>query len=412
MDIAFKKHLFMQFDKKKKNDSLIIIGDLNYPSGNALSNRAHLYSKSLKENGVFPFIINTHSSHETKQCVNSSGRYEGIPFYYCQKTVEYEKNFLIRNLKKIKGIFYSFYMINRLRKKNNITVLYYSIPFFYEFIYFLFLKFYNIPIAKECNEAPLFIIKEKKNQKLYTFILKQVELRMYDRIIVISDFLNKYYSRFFNQSQILEIPILVDMDRFRSSSNRNCNQSKEKIITYIGSMVANKDGLNNLIEAVCYTKKRFNNFKLQLVGTANENDLQKLKNKVSALNLNDTIIFLGLKKGSEIPGILSNSDLLVLARPDNKQSRAGFPTKLGEYLASQKPVVITITGEIAKYLEDEKNAYLVEPDQIENFGEKIIYALNDKNASLIAVKGYEVANNNFNYHLFGKKIGDFLFQSN
>jgi glycosyltransferase involved in cell wall biosynthesis len=199
------------------------------------------------------------------------------------------------------------------------------------------------------------------------------------------------------------------MDRFRSSS-KSCQQGREKIITYIGSMVANKDGLNNLIEAISYAKKHINNFKLQLVGTANENDLQKLKDKVSSLNLTDTVIFLGLKKSSEIPEILSNSDLLVLARPDTNQSKAGFPTKLGEYLASRKPVVITITGEIPKYLDDKKNAYLVEPDRIENFAKKIIYALNDKNASLIGAEGYEVANNNFNYHLFGKKLGDFLFQ--
>ena len=394
-----------------KNDALVIIGDLGYPSGNALSNRAHLYSKGLKETGVFPFIINTHSSHKTKQNFGSFGKHEGIPFYYSQKTVQYEKKFFTRNLKKIKGIFHTFYVIKRLRKNNCITVLYYSIPFFYEFIYFLFLKFYRIPIAKECNEAPLFIIKEKRNKKLYTFILKHIELRMYDRIIVISDFLNQYYSRFLHQNKILQIPILVDMDRFRSSS-KNCQQGKKKIITYIGSMIANKDGLNNLIEAISYANKHINNFKLQLVGTANENDLQKLKDKVSSLNLTDTIIFLGLKKSSEIPEILSNSDLLVLARPDTNQSKAGFPTKLGEYLASSKPVIITTTGEISKYLHDNKSAYLVEPDKNQDFANKIIYALNDKNASLIGAKGYEVANNNFNYHLFGKKLGDFLFQSN
>ncbi len=401
----------MRLDKKTRNEALVIIGDLAYPSGNALSNRAHLYSKGLKETGVFPFIINTHSSHKTKQNFRSFDRYEGIPFLYSQKTVQYETKFLTRNLKKIKGIFHTLYVIKRLKKNNRISVLYYSIPFVYEFIYFLFLKCYGIPIIKECNEAPLFIIKAKRNKKIHTFILKNIELRMYDRIIVISDFLNQYYSRFLYPNKILQIPILVDMDRFKSCSNKNCQQRNEKIITYIGSMVGNKDGLDNLIEAFSFIRRRISNFKLQLVGTANENDLQKLKDKVSLLNLTDTVIFLGLKKSSEIPEILSNSDLLVLARPDTNQSKAGFPTKLGEYLASRKPVVITITGEIPKYLEDKKNAYLVKPGEIENFANKIIYALNDKNASSIGAEGYEVANNNFNYHLFAKKLGDFLFES-
>ena len=95
---------------------------------------------------------------------------------------------------------------------------------------------------------------------------------------------------------------------------------------------------------------------------------------------------------------------MVLARPNNSQAKAGFPTKLGEYLASSKPVVITKTGEIPKYLVDKQSAYLAEPDDVGDFAARVIFALEDVNAEKIGATGYEVANRNFNYKLYGKEL--------
>jgi glycosyltransferase involved in cell wall biosynthesis len=134
----------------------------------------------------------------------------------------------------------------------------------------------------------------------------------------------------------------------------------------------------------------------------------QLKNKIETFGLNDIISFLGSKNPDEIPAILSNSDLLVLARPNNSQAKAGFPTKLGEYLASRKPIVITKTGEIPKYLIDNRSAYLATADDINNFADKVIFALNDENAEMIGKNGYEVADKYFNYHLYGNEILDLI----
>ncbi|MEO7835038.1 MAG: glycosyltransferase family 4 protein, partial [Ginsengibacter sp.] len=118
----------------------------------------------------------------------------------------------------------------------------------------------------------------------------------------------------------------------------------------------------------------------------------------------DIISFLGRKTAKEIPKILCDSDILVLARPDNNQAKAGFPTKLGEYLASGKPVVITDTGEVSRYLSNNISAYLARPDDVKDFAEKILFALSDQNASKIGRKGFEIAKENFNYQLYGNQI--------
>jgi glycosyltransferase involved in cell wall biosynthesis len=48
----------------------------------------------------------------------------------------------------------------------------------------------------------------------------------------------------------------------------------------------------------------------------------------------------------QIPAILQHASLLVLPRPESKQAQGGFPTKLGEYLATGNPVCSTRVGEI------------------------------------------------------------------
>ena len=106
-----------------------------------------------------------------------------------------------------------------------------------------------------------------------------------------------------------------------------------------------------------------------------------------------------------MPQTLTNAAVLALARPDSQQARNGFPTKLGEYLLSGNPVVVTKTGDIPLFLEDRVSAYLVEPDDIEGFARKLTMALKDKDAAMrIGRAGYEVAMKNFNYQIEADKI--------
>jgi glycosyltransferase involved in cell wall biosynthesis len=382
-------------------DALIVIGRLSYPSATAPSNRVHLYCKALKNEKGFPFVINLHSTFIDQQPFNYLGRHEGIPFYYAQKTIMHEKRFLIRNIKKIKGFINTFIVLKKLKKNHDFKVLFYATEIIDEFFLFIFLKIIRVSIVRDCSEIPKFIMHEKKSKQFHHTFLR-LKLKMYDRLIVISDFLNSFYSEIFPKNNIFQIPILVDMKRF--SKKPEIINHKKNIITYVGFMGGNKDGLENLINSMVSINEQNKNVLLQLVGSAPKEDMCRLRNKVEGLNLSNSIAFLGRRSADEIPSLLFNSDLLVLARPNNNQARAGFPTKLGEYLASGKPIVITKTGEIPKYLKDNVSAYLAEPDDISHFVEKVLFALSDSHAAEIGRNGLEIANSNFNYQLYGKEI--------
>lgn len=381
--------------------SLIVIGRLSYPGPSAPSNRVHLYCKALRSVGGFPFIINLHSTFNDRDAYGYFGRYEGIPFFFAQKTRNRFHNFFLRNLNKIKGIINAFIVIRRISRNRRTKVLFFNSVFWEEFVFRFPLKLLKIKTIREINEAPPFIIKNKKFRALHSIILN-CRLKLFDDIIVISDYLLQFYSERFSLKHIYQIPILVDMERFTSKLFTGIN--KDRIITYVGFMGGNKDGLLNLIDSMAIVKDHVPNSKLVLVGSAPNSEFNKLKNRVTELGLQNRIDFVGQLSMDKIPDYLCKADLLVLARPNNSQAQAGFPTKLGEYLASSKPVVITKTGEIPKYLEDCKTAYLTEPDDINDFARKVIFALNDKNSSQIGKNGFNVANENFNFKLYGENM--------
>jgi len=51
-----------------------------------------------------------------------------------------------------------------------------------------------------------------------------------------------------------------------------------------------------------------------------------------------------------------------MVRSNNEESRASYPSKLSEFLASSKPVITVNVGEIPNYIVDGVNAFMVEPE--------------------------------------------------
>ncbi len=62
---------------------------------------------------------------------------------------------------------------------------------------------------------------------------------------------------------------------------------------------------------------------------------------------------------AEIPAILGGADTLVVPRPDSRSGRYGFPSKLPEYLALGRPVVVTDVGDQARVVRDGDNGLVV-----------------------------------------------------
>ena len=258
----------------------------------------------------------------------------------------------------------------------------------------------QVRVFHEATEHPDVIKWRIKNQKQrYLKGCKGV-----DGLFVISTALKEYFiSIGVPEEKITIVNMTVDPARFEGVQK---DESVEKYIAYCGTASNNKDGVNKLIEAFGIVAKKHKDVKLYIIGkTPSASDESGNLQLIEKLGLKERVVFTGVVPAEQMPQLLTNAAVLALARPDNLQAKNGFPTKLGEYLLTSNPVVVTRVGDIPLFLKDGESALLAEPDNTQEFADKLCWALEHQiDANEIGRNGREVAMNNFNASFETMKI--------
>jgi glycosyltransferase involved in cell wall biosynthesis len=203
------------------------------------------------------------------------------------------------------------------------------------------------------------------------------------------------------------INMTVDQNRF----NGLPDDAPANIISYCGSISEIKDGVSTLIRAFALVLKKYPDYKLKIIGPfANKEVEDILKSLIKDLGVENNVIFTGPIKAEIMPALLKASKILALARPDNSQSKYGFATKIGEYLMTERPTVLTRVGAVEVYLKDKESCILASPDSIEDFADKLMWTIeNYKEAIEIGKKGKQVALKYFNSEIEAEKIYNRIF---
>lgn len=238
------------------------------------------------------------------------------------------------------------------------------------------------------------------NVKRYKRLVSKV-----DAMFVISTQLKDYYKSLgVPEEKVKIINMIVDHNRFRDIKK----QESETYIAYCGTATNNKDGVDDLIKSFALVHQSHPNVKLYIVGkTPDKEDVSGNLRLIETLGVKDYVVFTGLVSAEKMPQLLKNASILALNRPDSLQAQCGFPTKLGEYLLTENPAVVTSVGDIPLFLKDGESALISRPSNPEEFASKLIWALDHPNeAAEIGRQGAQVAYAEFNYLNETKKIVD------
>lgn len=215
-------------------------------------------------------------------------------------------------------------------------------------------------------------------------------------LFVISTALKKHFcEKGCSKQKVHIINMIVDPSRFSSLSKSKVNS---KQIVYCGKASNNKDGVDELIKSFSIVLKSHPDYKLLIIGeTPSKIDMSGNLQLIEKLGIKENILFAGIVPASEMPQMLKDADILALDRPDSIQAQCGFPTKLGEYLLTGNPVVITRVGDIPLFLKDRESVLLAEERNVNDFASKLIWAIeNPKGAKQIGEAGLVVAKRHFN----------------
>ena len=103
--------------------------------------------------------------------------------------------------------------------------------------------------------------------------------------------------------------------------------------------------------------------------------------------------------------------MVIINKYRTQQNNYCFSTKLGEYLAAAKPVVITHVGEAINWLENGKSAYIVEPEDTEALADAIVHVFTHPEEShQIGLAGQDVCRRSFDYRNWSKPLVEFFNQ--
>jgi len=393
---------------------VLIATNEQFPIGMACTNRIISLAKGLVENDVTVKVVCFQTTEKLEQTVNSDakGFYEGIEFEYTPGTTIIAHTFLRRKRLGFRSLARALrILVDSSRRTDQCVLSLYTTSAKYTTFFYLAARLLGIILIQDEVEYPL-VLRIKPESwlgKIYASFYISYVYRLFDAILVMTNPLEMYFKdRIRKRARILRVPMTVEMSRFLT--NTWSSPEVSRYIAYCGYVGGNKDGVQNLIEAFAKLDARHDDVKLYIIGDASgTSDLERLQQLARDLGVQHRVVFTGRVLRDEIPRYLCNASILALARPAGLQSEGGFPSKLGEYLATGNPVVVTRVGDIPEYLTNGKDAFLVEPDDVNGFAGKLDHVLSNPDlARKVGLTGREVARTNFDYQVQGERIVQFL----
>jgi glycosyltransferase involved in cell wall biosynthesis len=158
--------------------------------------------------------------------------------------------------------------------------------------------------------------------------------------------------------------------RFNDSTIQRFNE-KTFTLMYHGLLVE-RHGLDLAIQAVAQLRAEIPNIKLHMYGEPTDY-LEKIMDLVRELNLEGVVQSHGFKDLDEIAKEISKIDLGIIPNRLSSFTEINFPTRIFEYLAMNKPVLVPSTKGIRDYFDDDEILFF-EGGNVDDIAKKIKWA--------------------------------------
>jgi glycosyltransferase involved in cell wall biosynthesis len=158
-------------------------------------------------------------------------------------------------------------------------------------------------------------------------------------------------------------------------------------------LIVERHGLDLAVEAIAQLNSKIPGITLHLFGERTEY-LEKILALAQKLNIEDAIHFHGFKTLPEIAQHIIEADLGIVPNRLSVFTQINFPTRIFEYLAMNKPVIVPSTQGIRDYFKDDEILYF-KPNNVNDLAAKIEWASqNPAELQCVLEKGRQVYEKN------------------
>lgn len=210
--------------------------------------------------------------------------------------------------------------------------------------------------------SPAYIIKDLYNNLLIDRNFK---------VIAISRYLENHFIH--RKIMVEKIPVILPVEEIPFSK---IVEDDKIVLLYAGSP-GKKDYLSNMLKGIAdldidsLERFRFHIFgvsKDQVENILEKEEFEKIKGSIN--------IYGKVSREIVLKQLLHSHFSVMLRNPESRYSKAGFPTKIVESLATGTPVITNLSSDLGNYLKDEVNSIIVEDYTPEAFKKAILRAIN------------------------------------
>lgn len=357
-------------------------------------------NKKIKLLSIYRGIVNDNRGTPIKvyNLSNEFAKRSDIEFTLCawdkENTLEFQNYFQLtnRHLNDLKKI-YSYI------KKNNINVV---IGHTMAAFYYLFpLKF--LTKVKIVLEMQGYIEEEAKfygDISFFSYYFSKIIYGLFYRICNLitassqtsADILSRYNKNVANIWGGVDISIFNPDVRPGNFIKKN---SGDIIIGYIGNSRI-WQGLPFLIESYLELNKKHPEFKLALLCSE--------KKKIKAPN----VAYIDQIRHEQVPSFSAICDILVIPRMNNEVNRISFPSKMIEYMAVGKAVVVSATSDAHRVITDGKDGLVFEPGNKKAFINALISLKNKALRQRLGQEAWKTVQNGYTWKHQADKMIDLI----
>ncbi|TWU18992.1 glycosyltransferase [Allorhodopirellula heiligendammensis] len=343
---------------------ILYTGMFRFPDGDAGAARVLGIGKALRDAGHEVFFAGGEASERAEDCIGSNTyQYQGFPYRSMQETVSANRSpigrfhhFIGQGNRTLEWI-----ATNREFSPDMIISYHGTAAFLTK------LKSYcqsnRIALASDNTEwqnafqlpggvlGPPYWSQELRQRRVMPKI---------GNVIAISSYLRNYFKK--RKCNVVQVPPLVDLEEAKwnwGNATEKVQQLDSLRLVYAGSP-GRKDSISSILSGIADARQHGLDVTVDFLGpselelaSAVGSDLQRFS------NLDEAVRCFGRIPQSLIPFELSKRDATILVRPDMRYAHAGFPTKVVESLASGLPVFTNRTSDIDAYVQDGKDAVLL-----------------------------------------------------
>ncbi len=387
---------------------VFLASELTFPHGMAATNRIALLARALMDQGMTPqvwSVLPGERGARTSNVVAAGTSADGVPFEYLAGSPVKGLTFLRRRSEQLQGWASVPMRLRRLaRERDSVVYLYETVQYWTwsRLALVVAARAARLPVVMELNERPWSLADERR-------FLEQLVSPLYgvQGVVCISEHLLQWAqaqtAKTGARRRLLPVPILVDVAEQRESDY----PSGDPTLVFAAS-ADYRQTIEFILDAMAHVWSRHPACRLQITGVRPDSGRgQWLLERRRQGALDARVELPGLLPRAELLELYGRAHGLLIPLFDDVRSSARFPTKIGEYLASGRPIVTTAVGEMPRYFEDGVTAFISTPDDPRSYGEKIADLLSDPAlAATVGRAGRELCRRTFDYRIHGPALAE------